>query len=140
MGNLGSYGQLMEPGQSLLKLKPIKGSGEGRKRSSKKKERIEAAEQITDSPPPLSSQQGTVSSSSSSVTFSPGFSKDKVVSSLKQRHLQQQPQKVVKSQKMSMNSASTMHQSFLPSSEIPNGSDDAIMTFESETVPNDPVG
>ena len=31
--------------------------------------------------------------------------------------------------------------SFLPSSEIPNGSDDdAIMTFESETVPNDPVG
>ena len=139
--NLGSYGQLMEPGQSLLKLKPIKGSGEGRKRSSKKKERIEAAEQITDSPPPLSSQQGTVSSSSSSVTFSPGFSKDKVMSSLKQRQLQQQPQKVVKSQKMSMNSASTMHQSFLPSSEIPNGSDDdAIMTFESETVPNDPVG
>lgn len=135
--NLASYGQLMEPGQSLLKLKS-KGSG-GRKRGSKKKEIVDDAEHImsTDSPPPLSSQ-GTVPSSPS-VTFSPGFSKDKTVSSLK-RQMQQQ-QKVGKShhhhRKMT---SSNMQQSFLPSSEISNASDDAIMTFKSEPVPNDPVG
>ena len=77
LGSPTAFGQLMEPGQSLLKLKP-----KGRKKSGKKKDTFDQDEggdqhMVTGSPLPQTS------SSTSPVTFSPGFSKDKTVSSLK---------------------------------------------------------
>ena len=127
----------LEPGSSLLRLKsnsigPV--PTPGRKRGPKKKEEklLTAQDHMT----PSASTSSTITSSNNAVTFSPGFSKSKLVPSLKRQHQAKSNIKSNNSKQPGPKKAASFVCQPIPQSELSNSTtEDTVMSYRSDSGP-----